>query len=376
MVFKQFAAMFKARTMEFVRDRGTLLWNVAMPIFLVFGFAFATNGPDKLFKVGVMAPAGVKPAAALAQSGLGQLSQDEQVSLVRYDPAKIPLPAALKKLSQHQLEMLVDPSTHRYWVNPESSKSRLLLRIYSLPQTVAAQGLTPIAGNAALAGNSGDAANAANASPLSGYTQGLSGGKAVRYVDWLVPGAIGMNMLFSCLFGVGFVIVRYRKNGVLKRFKATPVSALNFVLAQGASRFVIVLITAVIVYAGTNIFLHFTMNGSYLLLVLVTALAIISMISLGLVFASRFKSEELANGLMNLATFPMLLLSGVFFSLEGAPEFLRGISWALPLTHFTDAAREIMLDGAGILTVAPHLLFLGGVSVIFLLIAARLFKWE
>jgi ABC-type multidrug transport system permease subunit len=294
---------------------------------------------------------------------LGELSTDEQVSLVRYDPAKTPLSAALKKLSQHQLEMLVDPATHRYWVNPESSKSRLLLRIYTQAPAEAGQG-------------SAGTATAGNASALSAYTQGLSGGKAVRYVDWLVPGAIGMNMLFSCLFGVGFVIVRYRKNGVLKRFKATPVSALNFVLAQGASRFVIVLITAVIVYAGTNIFLHFTMNGNYLLLILVTALAIISMISLGLVFASRFKSEELANGLMNLITFPMLLLSGVFFSLEGAPEFLRGISWALPLTHFTDAAREIMLDGAGIVTVAPHLLFLGGVSVIFLLIAARLFKWE
>ena len=88
-------------------------------------------------------------------------------------------------------------------------------------------------------------------------------GEPIRYVDWFVPGVIGMNMMFSCIFGVGWILVRYRKNGVLKRLKATPVGALEFVSAQLIFRLVIVLLTAIVVYGGSNIFLHFMMEGSY-----------------------------------------------------------------------------------------------------------------
>ena len=101
--------------------------------------------------------------------------------------------------------------------------------------------------------------------------------------------------------------MRYRKNGVLKRLKATPVRAIQFILAQLFSRLYIVLITAAIVYAGSNLILDFIMLGSYLDLLLVTALATLCMISFGLIFASRLKSEELADGLMNLATWPMMV---------------------------------------------------------------------
>ncbi len=351
MVIKQFNAMFKARTMEFVRDRGSLIWSLVFPVILVFGFAFAIGGNgDKLFKVGVVGGPSTEQLIANAGkvgSRVPAVLADEQVNLVRYDPATTNLETVLKRLSQHQIEMVLDIEHQRYWINTESPKSRLLKRLFS----------SEITG-------------------LQDFHEESISGKAVRYVDWLVPGAIGMNMMFSCLFGVGFVLVRYRKNGVLKRMKATPVSALNFVVAQGASRFAIVLLTAMLVYAGTNIFLNFTMNGNYLLLLLVTALAIVSMISLGLVFAARFKSEELANGLMNLVTFPMLALSGVFFSLEGMPDSVQKIALIFPLTHFTEAARKIMLDGAGLVSIAPNLLYMGGFSLVFVVIAAKLFKWE
>ncbi len=201
-------------------------------------------------------------------------------------------------------------------------------------------------------------------------------GDAPRYVDWLVPGVIGMNMMFSSLFGVGYVIVRYRKNGVLKRLKATPIHPLNFVLAQGASRLLIVLLTSIVVYAGTDAVLAFTMRGSYFDLLLVTTLGILCMISLGLVFASRLKSEELAGGLLNILTFPMIALSGVFFSLEGSPAVLRAVAKAFPLTHFIDASRAIMLDGADLAAVAPNLLALAGMTALFLGVSSALFKWE
>jgi ABC-type polysaccharide/polyol phosphate export permease len=151
---------------------------------------------------------------------------------------------------------------------------------------------------------------------------------------------------------------------------------LNFVTAQAASRLVIVIVTSVVVYAGTDFFLGFMMKGSYVNLLAVTTLAIISMIAIGLVFASRLKSEELASGLLNLVTFPMLIFSGVFFSLEGSPQLLQSFSRALPLTHFIEAARAIMLDGAGFLEVAPNMLYLAAVSAGLLFVSSLMFRWE
>jgi ABC-type multidrug transport system permease subunit len=342
MIVRQFVAMFKARTMEFVRDRGTFFWNLLFPLFLVFGLAFAfSNGEDKLFKIGVVGtPRTDMPFMSL-----------EQASFIPYSGPDAAA-AAISKLERHQIDMVIDFNASEFAVNKESSKGRLIRTLFVAQQTAAGS----------------DAARS--------FAEKTVTGRATRYVDWLVPGVIGMNMMFSSLFGVGYVIVRYRKNGVLKRFKATPVHALNFVSAQAASRLMIVLLTSIFVYMGTNLFLHFVMRGSYLDLLLLTTLGILCMISLGLVFASRMRSEEMAGGLLNLVTFPMLALSGVFFSLEGSPPILKKIALFFPLTHFTEASRKIMIDGAGLLAIAPHLLVLGGLTVVFLGLSAALFKWE
>jgi len=350
---RKFTAMFKARTMEFVRDRGTFFWNLLFPVILVFGFAFAFSGSgNALFKVGVIGNDAntARPLAFL---------QIEQIEFIPYDEVT----GAVERLRRHQLDMVLDLERDEYYLNSEAANGPILRMLFT-------------AGNAPSATAPPPGASFGASVAADRFTEQQVAGEPIRYVDWLVPGVIGMNMMFSCLFGVGFVIVRYRKNGVLKRFKATPVSAFTFVSAQAASRLVIVVITSIVVFAGTNAFLHFMNNGSYLTLLILTTMSILAMISVGLVFASRIKSEELASGLMNLVTFPMLILSGVFFSLEGSPPILRSIAKVLPLTHFTTGARAIMLEGAGLGEIAPHLLFLGILTVALLAISAALFRWE
>ena len=353
---RTFWAMFKARTIEFLRDRGSLLWNVLFPVVLVFGFAFAFSGQDTtVFKVGVLG----QPNDELS------FMEIEEIEFVRYGAGAdtegeraVNTDAAVERLRRHELDMVIDFNEQAYYINEEATTGPLLRRLFEAEVSSSAGGQESAGGAAAA------------------FTERAVAGEPIRYVDWLVPGVIGMNMMFSCLFGIGFVIVRYRKNGVLKRFKATPVSALNFVTAQAASRLVIVVITSVVVYAGTNAFLGFMMNGSYLNLLLVTSLAIISMISIGLVFASRLKSEELASGLMNMVTFPMLIFSGVFFSLEGTPQILQSFSRILPLTHFVEASRAIMLDGAGFLEIGPNMIYLAAVSALLLFVSSLMFRWE
>jgi ABC-2 type transport system permease protein len=329
-------AMTWARSLEFLRDRSALGWNLLFPVFMVVGMAFVFSGPGQpLFKAAVLADA---PLDAALHPFLGV----PHVRLYRETDAE----AAIAKVQRHRVDMLLDlrSTPGRYWVNDRSPRGVTLERI--------------------LAGSGGPVLQRQTAS-----------GAEIRYVDWLVPGVLGMNMMFSCLFGLGHVIVRYRRSGYLKRLNATPLRAFEFILAQLLSRLLLTVLVAAGVYAGCNLFLDFRMEGRYLDLLLVTTLGAISMIALGLVVAARVSSEELSGGILNLLSWPMMVLSGVFFSLDGAPPLLRALAQVFPLTHLTDAARAIMLDGAGLKDLVPQLGAMAGMSALFLALGALLFRW-
>ena len=182
--------------------------------------------------------------------------------------------------------------------------------------------------------------------------------------------------MFSSLFGVGYVIVRYRKSGVLRRIKATPVSAFEFLAAQVASRFLLILATSAIVLAGCRLFVDFQMFGSYLNLFLVLSLGALCLISMALVVASRVASEEFAGGILNILTWPMMLFSGVWFSLEGTNPVLQKVAQVFPLTHMVDASRAIMTEGAGLAEIGGHLTIIATLAVVFMAASSILFRWE
>jgi ABC-2 type transport system permease protein len=184
-----------------------------------------------------------------------------------------------------------------------------------------------------------------------------------------------MNMMFSALWGVGYVVVRYRKNGVLKRLKATPLTALEYLSAQMLSRLFLLMFTLVVVWTGCHLIFSFTMVGSYVLLALVFFLGSLSLTSLGLILASRGTSEELTTGILNFISWPMMFLSEVWFSIEGAPRWVQLFSQAFPLTHLLTAARKIMSDGAGLVAILPEITTLSIMSVVFIAIGAFLFSW-
>jgi ABC-2 type transport system permease protein len=341
---KRFWAIFVARNLEFFRDRSTLIWNIMMPVILVFGFAFAFPGDGgATYKIGTYGPA---PAAGSA-SDVAFLHY-KYLRFLPYDGLEVPL----DRLAHHQLDMVLDFSKGEYYVNDSSSNGYVLERMLGSSTAVSAPTVA------------------------ASFAKKTVSGAPIRYVDWFMPGLIGINILFGSLSGVGFVIVRYRRNGVLKRFKATPTRPIEFVSAQVLSRFFIIAVMSGIVFMGTNLFLHFRMAGSWPLLILVNVLAILCMIALGLVFSSRIKSEEVAGGLMNLITWPMMIFSGVFFSLEGTPAAMRAASRIFPITYYIEASRAIMLDGAGLAAVGLDLVVLAAMTLVFLAAAAALFKWE
>jgi len=138
----------------------------------------------------------------------------------------------------------------------------------------------------------------------------------------------------------------------------------------------LIMVITTIVYTGCNLFIEFNMQGSYWVLLLVTTLGAMSMISIGLLIAAHTASEELAGGILNIVTWPMMLLSGAWFSLEGAQVWVQKLALIFPLTHMVSAARAIMNEGATLSQVMPHVWVLTATSVIFLAIGAYVFKWE
>jgi ABC-type multidrug transport system permease subunit len=331
MNIKRFYAVVKARNIEFYRDKSSLGWNLIFPILMLVGLSFVFSGDGRsAYKVGVIDLPSV-------QSGF---LETRYIDFVDYkEQAK-----AKTKLEQHNIDFIIDFKQKYYWVNEGSPNSYLVEKIFI--------------------------------GQHDNFERLQTHGKKIRYVDWVLPGILGMNMMFSCLFGVGYVIVRYRKNSVLKRLKATPLSAFEFVSAQLVSRLFIVMFMSSVVYMGCNLLFDFYMLGSYFDLFIIGLLGAFCLITLGLLVASRSKSEELVGGLLNVTSWPMMILSGVWFSLEGAPEAIKAIGDILPLTHLVAGARKIITEGATLGDISYHLWVLVAMSSIFLTLGAYLFSWN
>jgi len=281
-------AIFRARNLEFIRDRGSMSCNIILPVALMFGLSFIFGADRAEYTVGVL------------QSGTEIDATAHPFLETRYIQF-VPIndeAGGFRQVARHQLDLLLQvDGQRRYWVNPDSPKGYFA--------------------ELALLQADADAGGRITKEQISG--------KPVRYVDWVLPGILGMNMMFSCLFGVGYVVVRYRKNGFLKRLRATPLRAIEFVIAQVASRLVLVTLITSFVFVGTKYFLDTRMDGGYLTLLIVLVVGAVSLISMGLMIAARVTSEELAGGLLNMVTWPMMMLSGVWFSLEAANDAVRNI---------------------------------------------------
>lgn len=200
--------------------------------------------------------------------------------------------------------------------------------------------------------------------------------RGARYIDFLIPGLIGLNLMGSGLWGIGFSVVIARTNKLLKRLAATPMRRGDYLLSIALSRLLFLgLEVAAIAGAGRLLF-GVEVAGSIALLGLVSLLGALSFGGIGLLVAARPRTVEAVSGWMNLVQLPMWLLSGTFFSYERFPEFALPFIRALPLTALNDALRAVMNDGAGPAGVAMPALILAAWGLAGFAVAVRIFRWQ
>ena len=348
MNFNRLWVIFKARNLEFFRDRSALGWNFVFPFLIVAGFGVIFGGKGYTeYKVGVFPQPEKIEAAALITipSGFRELRYTEFIGFQTLDQG-------LERLRHHKIDLLIqtDAAPYRYWMDDTSPKGYILEKAF----------------RGSLSEGRGE--NLAEKKELKG--------NRIRYIDWLFPGILSMNMMFSALWGVGYIVVRYRKNGVLKRLKATPLTAFEYLSSQVLSRIFLLMFTLVVVWFGCDLVFSFNVEGSYLDLLIVFFVGGLAMSAMGLLVACRGTSEEFTDGVLNFITWPMMFLSEVWFSIESAPGWIKTFSQGFPLTHMLRAARKIMNDGAALADVGVEIGILLSIALACLALGARLFSWN
>lgn len=197
-----------------------------------------------------------------------------------------------------------------------------------------------------------------------------------RYIDFLVPGLIGMGLMGGGVWGVGFAIVDMRIRQVLKRFLGTPMKRSHFVAAMMFSRMIFMVPEIIVVLLVSRLAFGVVNHGSYFAVVMLILFGAFEFAGIGLLIASRARTLEAVAGLMNLAMVPMWIGSGIFFSARRFPEFTQPLINLLPLTPLIAALREVMQEGAGIIEILPQLALILAWGVVTFLTALRIFRWE
>ena len=202
--------------------------------------------------------------------------------------------------------------------------------------------------------------------------------KGSRYIDFLIPGLIGVNTMGGGLWGIGFLLVNFRIAKLLKRFRATPMPRRDFLFAILGSRLTF-LIPDVAVLLALGVFMFgMPIRGNLVLFMFVEIVGALAFAGIGLLVASRAETTETVSGLMNLVMIPMWLCSGVFFPADRFPKEVAPLIQALPLTQLLNALRAILLEGAGLFdqVVWLALAILAAWSIGTFLLALKWFKWS
>jgi len=358
-------ALFVASVKMFVRNRTALFFSLFLPLIIMLIFGVLNFEGSTSISLGVVDDADNDASTALVEG----LRQYEYLEITEGDRE-----AELTALEEGDRGyVLVIPAGFAPTLGGETG----LVAYASTAdpaQAQVAQGLLQQAVGGALAAASGQPVP-----PSGGFSAPLTfesvESRDLGYIDFLVPGIVGMTVMQLGLFGVAFGFVQLKRTGALRRLFATPTSPAYFLSAQVASRLVLGYVQVAILI-GIGIWFGLQMFGSWLVLAVIIGLALLIFLAVGFAVAGWAKNEDQAAPVANLISLPMLFLSGVFFPRDAMPEFLLNVTQFMPLTYVNEALRGVMNEGAGLADLGPQLLGMGVWAIITFVIAVRLFKWE
>jgi len=346
------------RILETLREPGTMFWVFGFPILLSvgLGLAFRNRTPEPPF-VGVLdgdvatAPSAGSGAAAELEATL----QAAHLHVERLAPR-----AAAERLRAGKIALLVIPPTPAgtsvgpvtYRFDPTRAESLAARDAVDRALQTAAGRRDP---------------RAVRDDPVTE--------PGTRYIDFLIPGLIGMNVMSGSMWGIGWIIVNMRVRKLLKRLMATPMRRRDLLLAQCLARLLALPLEVATIVVFARLAFHVALAGSLVALGVVAVTGALSFAAIAVLVASRAENTQTVSGLMNVVMMPMFVLSGVFFSSAHFPELMQPLISILPLTALNDALRAVMIDGASLAGVARPLGVLAGWGIASFAVGVRIFRW-
>ena len=329
------------RMREFIREPEALFWSMIFPIALAAGLGIAfRNRPPEILKIAAVTP------------HLAEVLRQEKL----LDVMQLPPLLAEEFVRTGKVALVAEPGSdgavvYRYDdTNPEGRQARML----------ADQAIQRASGRQ---------------DPVPGSDQ-IMREPGSRYIDFLIPGLIGMGIMGNSIWGPGFSIVDARRKKLMKRLVATPMPKHYYLLSFLLWRMILLPVDVGLPLAfGVWVF-GVPLRGSLAALLGMCVIATLAFSAGGLLIASRVRTIEAASGLMNISMVPMWVLSGIFFSSQRFPDLVQPVIKALPLTAVIDALRANMLQGAGFALMAPQAVVLAGWLVVCFGLALRLFRWR
>jgi ABC-2 type transport system permease protein len=351
---KSFMSMIKANLKMNVRNRTALFWNLVFPALFIILFGSIFSDTD-----GVSLTIGVTGTPSqLMDSTVAAMQTDDAIKVKQGTQEE-----ELKKLDDGDRDAVVvfgppadgtsQPAVTIYYDDSQGPTSKVAVNVVN--QYIFAVTQTE--------------------SPITVTTQPVNS-TSLSYIDFLVPGIIAMSLMNSGVIGLSTAFVIYRERGILRRIKVTPFHLTSFVLARIISQLIIALAQTAILIGMAMALFGLNIEGNMALIVLEVLIGALAFLAIGFAIAGVSKNVETAAAVGNLVTFPMLFLSGVFFGIESAPNWLQPITRILPLSYLVDALRDTMSRGKGLTTVWTDLLVLVATFAIGMAIAVRFFRWD
>ncbi|HXY09086.1 MAG TPA: ABC transporter permease [Terriglobales bacterium] len=342
-----FSHLVMARMKELQREPEVIFWVFVFPLLLALGLGIAfRNRPADVISIAIV-------SGPRTQRALDLIEGSPQKSIIR--PNVLPLPEAVKGFRLGKYDLLVEVDANdkiKYLFDP------------ARPESVFAKAQVDDAVQTA----------AGRQNPLPTSTA-ISSEPGSRYIDFLIPGLIGMNVMNAAMWGIGFAIVDMRQRKLLKRFVATPMRRSDFLAALASSRLLLMVAEVGLLLGFGVLVFHMRVLGSVLTILLIGAAGALGFAGIGLLTASRAQKIESVSGLINVVMMPMWIFSGVFFSYERFPATIQPFIKMLPLTALNDALRATILEGSPFAAQSGRLLVLalwGGISFGF---ALKWFRW-
>lgn len=339
---------------EYIREPESMFWVFVFPVLMtcVMGIAFRDSSSGRVHAGVVTDPRASAAYQTAATRLLQRLGADPRI-----DVRSVSADEAASLLRDGELSVVVIPSddgrgvTYRFdRTRPESSVARFTVDDVLQRSAGRADAFTPDEELVELPGS--------------------------RYIDWLVPGLLGMNVMITGIWGIAFSVGMSRAKKLIKRLSATPMRRGEYLASQVAGRLIFLPLEAGLLIVFARYAFDVPMHGSWMLLTAIILLGALSGAALALLCASRARSFEAVSGFINLAVVPMWILSGVFFSSAHFPEAVQPFVQALPLTALNDALRAVMLAGDGLTAVAHEMVILTAWTAVCFLLTLKIFRWH